>query len=73
MKKKWTALLLLFALLASMLSGCGKKDWGPDEKPVELTPAGNVVSRYTKDDNSRQYPEYHDTRGISWEDAGTTP
>ena len=32
-----------------------------------------VKAPYTKGDDSRQDPEYHDTRGISWEDAGTTP
>lgn len=49
MKKRLMALLLTAVTLLSLLTGCASKD-GPDEKPVELEPAGNVVSAYTKDD-----------------------
>ncbi len=37
-------------LLLSLLAGCGKADEGPDDKPIDLEPAGNVISKYTKDD-----------------------
>ncbi len=49
MNKRLTALLLLIVTLLSLLTGCASKD-GPDEKPVQLEPAGNVVSAYKKDD-----------------------
>ncbi|MBR0481736.1 MAG: hypothetical protein IJJ48_04625 [Firmicutes bacterium] len=42
------AAALLTALLL-LLSGCGKAEEGPDDKPTELTPAGNVIAKYTLD------------------------
>ncbi|MBR6322196.1 MAG: type I pullulanase [Lachnospiraceae bacterium] len=46
-------LLILFAALFAgmlmLLAGCKGKE-GPDDKPVKLEPAGNVVAKYTKDD-----------------------
>ncbi len=41
--------LLAFALLF-VLSGCGKKDEGPDDKPISIEPAGNVIARYSRDE-----------------------
>ena len=35
-------------LAVSLLSGCGSKE-GPDEKPIQLEKAGDVISRYTLD------------------------
>ena len=32
-----------------------------------------VKAPYTKSGPGRQDPEYHETRGTLWEDAGTTP
>lgn len=49
--KRTITLLLCISLLASLLLvGCGKKDEGPDDVPLKLTPAGNVISKYAKDD-----------------------
>jgi len=49
MKKIVKLVLILFLLLANVLTGC-KADEGPDDKPVALEPAGNVIDRYQKDD-----------------------
>ena len=32
-----------------------------------------VKAPYVKADETEQDPEYHETRGTLWEDAGTTP
>ena len=49
LKKLYAALALVLALL--MLAGCGPKpDEGPDEEPIQLTPAGNVIDSYTFDE-----------------------
>ena len=32
-----------------------------------------VKAPYMKDELTRRYPEYHETRETLWEDAGTTP
>ncbi len=52
MKRRITipAVAVLVLLLLSLLSGCGKADEGPDDKPIALEPAGSVISKYTKDD-----------------------
>ena len=39
----------LLTVLLLLLSGCGKAEEGPDDKPTELTPAGNVIAKYTLD------------------------
>ncbi|MBR2702276.1 MAG: hypothetical protein IKE77_09345, partial [Erysipelotrichaceae bacterium] len=49
MKKIVKLVLILFLLLANVLTGC-KADEGPDDKPIALEPAGNVIDRYKKDD-----------------------
>ena len=36
-------------------------------------PAAEGESPYVKADETEQDPEYHETRGTLWEDAGTTP
>ena len=47
-KKLSSLLALLLALL--MLAGCAGVDEGPDDTPIQLEPAGNVIARYTKDE-----------------------
>lgn len=48
--KRYSAILLAVIMAAALLlPGCGKSD-GPDDKPIELTPAGNVISKYSKDE-----------------------
>ena len=46
--KKILSLLMAILLAVSLLSGCGSKE-GPDEKPIQLEKAGDVISRYTLD------------------------
>ena len=48
MKKSIKLILILFLLLTNVLTGC-KPDEGPDDKPIALEPAGNVIDRYKKD------------------------
>ncbi len=55
--KRWFSVLLALLLAASLLlPGCGGKeqeaaeDEGPDDKPVELVPAGDVIGKYAKDE-----------------------
>lgn len=55
--KKWLSILLAVLIVASSLFlGCGNRDQsaepdeGPDDKPIELVPAGNVIAQYTKDE-----------------------
>ena len=45
-------ILVLLILSVLLLSGCGCKSRkeGPDDKPITLEPAGNVISQYGKDD-----------------------
>ncbi|MBQ6680290.1 MAG: type I pullulanase [Lachnospiraceae bacterium] len=45
--RRLTVLLLLAASLL-LLAGCKAKE-GPDDKPIALTPAGDVIAQYTKD------------------------
>ena len=49
MKRRITipAVAVLVLLLLSLLSGCGKADEGPDDKPIALEPAGSVISMLT--------------------------
>ena len=45
-------LLLLFLCLILLfvpVTGCKKRKEGPDDEPIALTPAGDVISKYTKD------------------------
>ncbi len=52
MKKiKITSILLccLF-ILTLLLGGCSGKDEGPDDIPIQLIPAGDVISKYAKDE-----------------------
>lgn len=59
-KRKSLIIILAFSFVMSMLfTGCSKVDEGPDEKPVLLEPAGNVIDKYKKDDTdySKKDPE----------------
>ncbi len=48
--RKWLSLILVFVLAVSVvLTGCGNGKEGPDDKPIKLVPAGDVISQYTKD------------------------
>ena len=49
--KRFLSLFLccLFAVTV-ILSGCASSDEGPDDTPIQLTPAGSVISKYSKDD-----------------------
>ncbi|MBQ7064013.1 MAG: type I pullulanase [Firmicutes bacterium] len=48
--RKWFSILLAALLTVTILfPGCGKAE-GPDDKPIKLEPAGNVISKYSKDD-----------------------
>jgi hypothetical protein len=51
MKSRKTISVILCCLMTAMfvLSGCGAGD-GPDDVPLKLEPAGNVISKYSKDD-----------------------
>ncbi|MBQ6654657.1 MAG: type I pullulanase [Erysipelotrichaceae bacterium] len=61
-KRKTIILLLVFSILFSLLlTGC-RADEGPDEKPVELTPAGNVIAKYSLDDTDYSAKPMEKTR-----------
>ncbi|MBQ3939110.1 MAG: type I pullulanase [Clostridia bacterium] len=48
--KRLTAFLMAILVCASLVAvGCGNKE-GPDDKPIQLTPAGNVIDKYSKDE-----------------------
>ena len=47
--KKLLSVCMAVLIAAALLPGCRGSD-GPDDKPIKLTPAGNVISKYTKDD-----------------------
>ncbi|MBO4423262.1 MAG: type I pullulanase [Clostridia bacterium] len=52
MKTKRTISVLLCCLfvLTAVLSGCKGSEDGPDDVPIKLLPAGDVISKYSKDD-----------------------
>ncbi len=52
MKAKKTTIVLLCCLLVltALLGGCKDLGEGPDDVPIKLIPAGDVISKYTKDD-----------------------
>ena len=52
MKTKRIISIILCCLLTLpfILSGCSTPDEGPDDVPIQLVPAGNVISKYSKDD-----------------------
>ncbi len=52
MKIRKTILAAAILLIALLLAGCGAPDEGPDDKPIQLEPAGNVIAQYTKDDTN---------------------
>ena len=64
MKKKirFIAFLLMAALALASLCSCGKAEEGPDDKPTELQPAGNVIEKYSKDDTDYSSLPLEDTR-----------
>ena len=48
-KKSISILLCCLFVLTFILGGCGNSDEGPDDKALELIPAGDVISKYSKD------------------------
>ena len=64
MKKGRTIKLLLAVslLLSLILGGCKKEDEGPDDVPIALTPAGDVIDRYKKDTTDYSRMPLEDTR-----------
>ena len=46
--RKMLSVCMAALIAATLFTGCGSSD-GPDDKPIKLEPAGNVVSKYTKD------------------------
>ena len=62
-KSKSIKLLLAVSLLLSLiLGGCKKEDEGPDDVPIALTPAGDVIDRYKKDTTDYSRMPLEDTR-----------
>ena len=59
-RKNIFAVFLVFVLLF-LLAACGKADEGPDDKPISLEPAGNVISQYTFDSVDHSKEELKDT------------
>ena len=51
MKNKRIISIILCLLLAVtfILGGCGSANEGPDDTPIQLVPAGDVISKYAKD------------------------
>ncbi|MBR6920931.1 MAG: hypothetical protein IKH51_01930, partial [Clostridia bacterium] len=49
-KRFLSLFLCCIFVLTVVLSGCTSSDEGPDDVPIQLTPAGSVISKYTKDD-----------------------
>ncbi len=64
MKKsiKRISLLLAVLIVLASLAGCGKADEGPDDKPTELQPAGNVIAKYSRDDTDYSSMPLEDTK-----------
>ncbi len=52
MKTFKTVIKLICVLLAALfiLGGCANANEGPDDVPIKLLPAGDVISKYSKDD-----------------------
>ncbi len=48
-KRAFIALLCLAAMLFSFAACSGSDDEGPDDVPIQLVPAGDVIAKYTKD------------------------
>ncbi|MBO4366517.1 MAG: hypothetical protein J5843_02535, partial [Clostridia bacterium] len=65
-RSMWKKTLLLLTALALfcavLLTACGSSDEGPDDIPIRLEPAGNVVSAYTKDDKDYASMAPEDTK-----------
>ncbi len=72
MKTKRLFSMILAALIAAALlfPGCSKKesgetaDEGPDDKPIELTPAGDVIDKYTKDETDHSSKPNAETKFV---------
>ncbi len=65
-RSMWKKTLLLLTALALfcavLLTACGSSDEGPDDTPIQLEPAGDVVSAYTKDDKDYASMAPEDTK-----------
>ena len=55
--------ILSLALIFS-LAACGKADEGPDDKPISIEPAGDVIDRYTKDSADHSKEPLEDTKYV---------
>ena len=64
MRKRKTLIMLLAVsfVLSLLFTGCKKVDEGPDDKPTELVPAGNVIDKYKKDDTDYSQKALEKTR-----------
>ena len=49
-KKSLCVILCCLLTVPFILCGCNNADEGPDDVPLKLEPAGNVISKYKKDD-----------------------
>ncbi|MBQ1826749.1 MAG: type I pullulanase, partial [Erysipelotrichaceae bacterium] len=61
-KKGLLSILSVLLVLSLVLSGCKKVDEGPDEKPISLIEAGDVIDKYTKDETDYSALPLQETR-----------
>ena len=59
--KKILTLIIFAMVLTLAFSACGKADEGPDDKPISIEPAGNVIAQYTFDDVDHSKEDLKDT------------
>ena len=64
-KKRLSIILAVLMAAALLLPGCknaGRGGEGPDDTPIELIPAGNVIDKYSKDEVDHASMPNQDTR-----------
>ena len=47
-KRYISIILCLLMTVTVVLSGCNNANEGPDDVPIKLVPAGDVISKYSK-------------------------